>query len=182
MTLLLPGRFDDNMIQSETIYSSLNLIGLYNDTILDRPRGTVSTLQCGVETVAISYAKNILMVLELTEVLIEMIASKKFVDKDARKKWRVILFIETLKVGCRLLMLKNNGGRMVVPAPPEQIASDLKIKKRAQYAEEARRTLQKHPGARFHDLVEMYINKERGETNPHGTFVAKPGTPASHYR
>lgn len=173
-TIFLPGRFDQNLLQSEAIYTGLNLVGLYHDTIAGKPRGPTFDIQCGPETLIIKHAKNVLGVLELTEVFIEMAASRYFERKVRRPRgrWAVILMVETVKAYCRLLMLANNGWKITtIPS-----ADDLEEVTRKKMLETGRKKLleqyKTNPGP-CPEVSKMYIDHYRCEQNPHGTFVGK---------
>jgi len=77
-TMFLPGRFNENFLKSEAIYTVFNLFGMYHDTITNRPRPV--EYKCGPPSVHVNRAKTWLGVMELTEVVLEMIGPVNFQD------------------------------------------------------------------------------------------------------
>jgi hypothetical protein len=64
-------------VESEFVYSSLNLVTVIHDRILGRA-GSLQTCdyKCGVEGRAVKVVKNCLTFLHYSEVLIEMVATR----------------------------------------------------------------------------------------------------------
>eukprot|EP01006_Ploeotia_vitrea_P009911 TRINITY_DN25001_c0_g1_i1.p1 TRINITY_DN25001_c0_g1~~TRINITY_DN25001_c0_g1_i1.p1 ORF type:complete len:419 (+),score=201.68 TRINITY_DN25001_c0_g1_i1:109-1257(+) len=148
MTIMLPGRFSTSELRSEAVYTGLNLLSLYHDSILDRRRVLVGDVQCGVETPGIKRLKHVLTFLHYSEVLIEMVALRVYAPaltkagyaptseaaRRARRrfvagKWVVVLCVEAVKALCRLLMLRNNRGRMLILQSPEEVSLGIARRK-----------------------------------------------------
>jgi len=139
LTIFIPGRFSDTEVFYEAVYTFLNLLSVYHDRILARPRAVVCELKCTVETSATARIKNILILFHYTEVLIEMVAARIFAGElipvscwtlRAKGKWMIVALVELLKVYCRLRILHDNKGRMLVTPTPEQVIVDLEKKKK----------------------------------------------------
>ncbi|KAG0236136.1 Peroxisomal membrane protein pex16 [Actinomortierella wolfii] len=131
LTYILPGRFDDADLASEAIFATLNLLGIYHDTILAKHvarlppanRPTPSPLNRYTrewQGSSLTYRRVafVLTLLQYTEVLIEMSVQKKWGQKA---KWRVITAIETLKAAGRIVLLQLTNQRMIMhPIHPER--------------------------------------------------------------
>jgi len=169
-TMFLPGRFNENFLKSEAIYTLFNLVGMYHDSIAGRPRPF--ELKCGPPSVWVNRAKNLLGVAELTEVLLEMIAGRKFGEAGLRSrfKWLVILGVETLKMLCKLVLLKNNRWRMVTQMTPDEVRTHQEQKEAQNIQSELSTKLKELPGP-FPDLTAMYIESGRNKLKPHGEFL-----------
>lgn len=128
LTYIIPGRFRDAEIASESLHSSIQLLSLYHDSLLAR---AVSKLP-GMPRLQSPHARYtkywtskspfyrrialLLQTAQYTELLWEMAAKRR----GEKVRWRVVVLIEALKAICRLLLLRITGGRMVVPPLPER--------------------------------------------------------------
>ncbi|KAG0258836.1 Peroxisomal membrane protein pex16 [Mortierella polycephala] len=124
LTYILPGRFDDAELASEALFSTLNLLGIYHDTILTRHvaslpashRPTPSPLNRYTrdwQNSSVMY-KRIVMVLTIiqyTEVLIEMGVQKKWGPKY---KWQVVTALEAMKAAGRVALMQLTNQRMIM--------------------------------------------------------------------
>ncbi|ORY78615.1 peroxisome membrane protein [Protomyces lactucae-debilis] len=131
LTYLLPGRFQDSEVASEALYSSLTLLGLYHDRILSKAITKLNDAEKPTPSAHNKYAQfwldkspiykrlaNAVQLLQATSFLAEIVARKRFGE---RGRWRCILLIETAKVFCRILLLQETGGRMLVfPHVPDR--------------------------------------------------------------
>ncbi|EXU99250.1 peroxin-16 [Metarhizium robertsii] len=131
LTYIIPGRFRDAEIASESIHSLVQLLSLYHDGLLSR---AVSRLPAApVRTAHARYTRfwsqrsrayrRIAMVLQMviyTELLCEMAAKRR---GGERARWRVVVLIEGVKAACRLLLLRVTRSRpLVTPVLPEREA------------------------------------------------------------
>lgn len=169
-TMFLPGRFNENFLKSEAIYTMFNLLGMYHDSIAGRPRPF--ELKTGAPTAWVNRAKTLLGVAELSEVLVEMIAGRKFGDQGLRSrfKWLVILGVESFKMLCKIILLHNNRWRMITQLTPEEVKLQLEQQDLRKINHELSVKLQNCPGP-FPDLTSMYIDSGRHKLAPHGEFV-----------
>lgn len=128
LTYIIPGRFRDAEIASESLHSSIQLLSLYHDTLLARavsklpgmpriqnPHNRYTKYWTGKSKMYRRVAL-VLQCAQYTELLWEMAAKRR----GEKIRWRVIVLIEALKAICRLLILRITGGRMVVPPLPER--------------------------------------------------------------
>jgi len=171
---------------SEAIYSFVNLIGLYHDRLLNRPpRAALSCeLKCGEDTPTTRTAKTLLTIVHHTEVLMEMLARRRFegeavaaavmgdslgsFTQQSKSKWMVILVIELFKAMWRLLLLRNNKFRMLMPPNLNDVA-----KKQAEVQAIRIESSLSPEAAQFKDVVQMYVTHGRSVNgHPHGKFSA----------
>ncbi|KAK7916819.1 Peroxisomal membrane protein [Apiospora marii] len=130
LTYIIPGRFRDSEIASETLHSGVQLLSLYHDTVLLRALSQLPGLAPRIPSPHARYTRFwsarspfyrrvalLLQVVQYTELLWEM-AAKRRGDKV---RWRVIVILEALKAFCRLLLLRITRSRpLVTPALPER--------------------------------------------------------------
>ena len=128
LTYIIPGRFRDAEIASESLHSSVQLLSLYHDSLLARAVSKLPGMP-KIQSPHIRYTKYwtvnsavyrkvalLLQCTQYTELLWEMAANRR----GERVRWRVVVLIEALKAICRLLLLRITGGRMVVPPLPDR--------------------------------------------------------------
>lgn len=112
------------------VYSALNVIGLYHDSILARAiaslPGKKPTPSAHNRYTKFWSANNwtyrrlsiAVVLIQYTEVLWETLARKKFGEKG---RWRLILSLEAIKVAFRLILLQSTKSRpLVYPHTPER--------------------------------------------------------------
>ncbi|OAA61899.1 peroxisomal membrane protein pex16 [Niveomyces insectorum RCEF 264] len=144
LTYIIPGRFRDAEIASETIHSGVQLLSLYHDLLLLRtpppspPRspsppppppppaaaaGPLHALSHHSRYTRFWIQKSplyrrvaiVLQIVRYTELLCEMAAKRR----GERLRWRVVVLIEAIKAVCRLVLLRVTRGRTLVsPALP----------------------------------------------------------------
>ncbi|KAG5981737.1 hypothetical protein E4U55_002609 [Claviceps digitariae] len=129
LTYIIPGRFRDAEIASESIHSGVQLLSLYHDTLLSRavsrlpvpPLRTAHSRYTRFWSQKSSLYRRIAMVLQMviyTELLCEMTAKRKGGEKT---RWKVVVLIESIKAICRLILLRVTRSRpLVTPALPER--------------------------------------------------------------
>jgi len=129
LTYIIPGRFRDAELASESLHSSIQLLSMYHDTLLTR---AVSKLPGMPRTQSPHnrYTKfwmmksgmyrkvaTLLAVVQYTELLWEMMAKRK----GEKIRWRVVVILEIVKALCRFLLLRITNSRpLVTPALPER--------------------------------------------------------------
>ncbi|WFC99017.1 hypothetical protein MYAM1_001752 [Malassezia yamatoensis] len=145
ITYILPGRFKDAEIAGEAIYAGVHLLGMYHDSVLfkivysRRNKGTDSLVKQARDELAGDLPKMslharytnywrsssrmyrsaalMLMMIEATQLLIEMIARRK----AKNHAWDVIVGIETLKALLRLGLVRASQDRPVIePCLPQR--------------------------------------------------------------
>ncbi|KAG9237694.1 peroxisome membrane protein [Amylocarpus encephaloides] len=129
LTYIIPGRFRDAELASESLHSSIQLLSMYHDTLLTRALSKLPGMP-GQQSPHNRYTKfwiakskfyrrvaTVLAIVQYTELLWEMMAKRK----GERTRWRVIILLEVIKATCRLLLLKITNARpLVTPALPER--------------------------------------------------------------
>lgn len=130
LTYIIPGRFRDAEIASESLHTGIQLLSLYHDTVLARAVSKLPGMP-RIQSAHSRYTKYwsstnaryrkialLLQCAQYTELLWEMAAKRR----GEKVRWRVVVLIESLKAICRLLLLRITGGRMVVPPLPDREA------------------------------------------------------------
>ncbi|KAG6355480.1 hypothetical protein INS49_003442 [Diaporthe citri] len=134
LTYIIPGRFRDAELATESIHSSVQLLSLYHDLLLFRSSLSPSASTKGPTTLSKSLharytrfwaAKStlyrrvaiVLQMVQYTELLLEMWAKRR----GEAVRWRVVVLIEAAKAFCRLLLLRITRSRpLVTPVLPER--------------------------------------------------------------
>lgn len=124
LTYIIPGRFRDAELASESLHSSIQLLSMYHDTLLSRatPRIQQSphnryTKFWVAKSAFYKRVATVLAMIQYTELLWEMTAKRR----GERIRWRIVVFLELVKAVCRLLLLRITNSRpLVTPALPER--------------------------------------------------------------
>ncbi|GAA5889494.1 hypothetical protein JCM6882_007050 [Rhodosporidiobolus microsporus] len=127
LTWFLPGRFHDAELASEGLYSLLNLLGLYHDSILHR---AVSSLPPPLRPPSSSHTRytrhftthskpynllaHTLSVVQSLELLLEMAVKKR---KGAKSAEKTVIALEAIKAVLRLGLMGATKGRTGVQPP-----------------------------------------------------------------
>ncbi|KAF4119953.1 hypothetical protein GMORB2_3641 [Geosmithia morbida] len=136
LTYIIPGRFRDAEIASESIHSGVQLLSMYHDNLLSRAVSRLPTMSMPSAHARYTRAwsqksplyRRIAMLLQMviyTEMLCEMTAKRR---GGEHSRWRVVVFLEAIKAVCRLLLLRVTRFRpLVTPSLPERepIPEDL---------------------------------------------------------
>lgn len=146
LTYLLPGaRLNDSELASESLHTFIQLLSIYHDsllkkramiiasspTVLKAPslrvqktkpsyHGRYTTFWSNSSTL---YAKvaTLLKVIQYTELLWEMLARRR---GGERSRWRVVVFLESFKALCRLVLMQLTNSRPLV-SPPMPVREDF---------------------------------------------------------
>jgi peroxin-16 len=131
LTYVIPGRFRDAEIASETVHSGVQLLALYHDSVLRNALNKIPSLSATrIPSPHARYtrfwsAKSglyrrialLLQIIQYTELLWEMAAKRR----GQRIRWRAIIVLEALKAICRILLLRITSSRpLVTPPLPER--------------------------------------------------------------
>ncbi|KAI1391857.1 peroxisome membrane protein [Hypoxylon trugodes] len=130
LTYIIPGRFRDAEIASETLHSGVQLLSLYHDAVLRGAITKIPALASKIPSPHTRYtrfwtAKSrlyrrialLLQVVQYTELLWEMAAKRK----GEKVRWRVVILLEVIKAVCRILLMQVTNSRpLVTPALPER--------------------------------------------------------------
>jgi len=147
LTYIIPGRFRDAELASESLHSSVQLLSMYHDTLLTRslsklpyapkyqsPHNRYTKFWIGKST-AYRRVAQVLSIVQYTELLWEMAAKRKGV----RVRWRVVVLLELVKAICRFLLLRITNSRpLVTPALPERdiIPEEVAVEEEAEFEDE----------------------------------------------
>lgn len=130
LTYVIPGRFRDAEIASESIHSGVQLLSLYHDAVLLRALASIPGLASRIPSPHARYtrfwtAKSriyrrialLLQIVQYTELLWEMAAKRR----GEKVRWRVVILLEAVKAVCKLLLLRVTHSRpLVTPVLPER--------------------------------------------------------------
>ncbi|KAI8905109.1 peroxisome membrane protein [Gorgonomyces haynaldii] len=118
LSYILPGRFKDAEIVSESLYSSLRMVGSYHDSILSKEAQRQSPQTPGslfnrytrhmLKNSRYKLLSFVLWIVQSTEVVMEMLAAK------AKRQQDCILLIETVKTLCRLGLFSISKNRLLL--------------------------------------------------------------------
>ncbi|KAL2121806.1 hypothetical protein VTJ04DRAFT_2261 [Mycothermus thermophilus] len=135
LTYIIPGRFRDAEIASESIHSGVQLLSLYHDALLRRAQAVakLATSQPSAPppTPHTRYTRHwisrsplyrrvayLLQIVQYVELLCEMAAKRRGGEES---RWRVVVLLESIKALCRLILLRVTRSRPIVtPALPER--------------------------------------------------------------
>ncbi|KAI1433347.1 peroxisome membrane protein [Xylaria sp. CBS 124048] len=129
LTYIIPGRFRDAEIASETVHSGVQLLSLYHDSLLrnalnkvpglSRIPGPHARYTRFWTTKSSSYRRIalLLQIIKYTELLWEMAAKRR----GEKIRWHVVMMLEAFKAICRLLLMRITNSRpLVTPPLPER--------------------------------------------------------------
>jgi peroxin-16 len=129
LTYIIPGRFRDAELASESLHSSIQLLSMYHDTLLTRAISKLPGMP-RQQSPHNRYTKfwimksqmyrrvaTLLSMIQYTELLWEMMAKRK----GEKTRWRIVVILELVKAICRFLLLRITNSRpLVTPALPER--------------------------------------------------------------
>ncbi|KAI4266668.1 MAG: hypothetical protein L6R38_008617, partial [Xanthoria sp. 2 TBL-2021] len=133
LTYLIPGRFHEAELASETLHTSTLLLSLYHTSLLRRhfpspsppsPQTRYTTFYAARSRLY-SNSAILLQTIQYTELLCEMFFKRRGGEKA---RWRLVVVLELIKAICRTMMFWVTGRRMVIeglgtgerPVIPEQ--------------------------------------------------------------
>ncbi|GAB1312434.1 Peroxisomal membrane protein PEX16 [Madurella fahalii] len=133
LTYIIPGRFRDAEIASESIHSGVQLLSLYHDSLLRRaltlsklPLPSLSqnpsahsryTRFWTVKSALYRRVAYVLQIVNYVELLCEMAAKRR----GERIRWHAVILLEAIKAVCKLLLLRITKSRpLVTPVLPER--------------------------------------------------------------
>lgn len=114
LTYMIPGRFHDTPLSSESLHTFLSLLTAYHTHLLPSPSPLSPSARyqrfCGLESRIYARCKGLLRTIQYTQLLCEM-----FVTRSGEKvRWRVVVILEVVKAILRLCMGRVSGGRAVI--------------------------------------------------------------------
>ncbi|KAH5083940.1 hypothetical protein HBH95_031880 [Parastagonospora nodorum] len=129
LTYIIPGRFRESEIASESLHSGVQLLSLYHDSLLSKAMAQMAGTRKHPVTPHHRYTKfwtqksttykrvaQVLQIIQYTELLWEMAAKRK----GEKVRWRVIVLLEIIKAVCRLLLLRLTNSRSLLSPPLPQ--------------------------------------------------------------
>ncbi|KAI9880486.1 MAG: Peroxisomal membrane protein pex16 [Pleopsidium flavum] len=130
LTYIIPGRFRESEIASESLHTGVQLLSLYHDSLLAKAISRLPSLQRAQPSAHNRYTKFwttkssiykrialTLQMIQYTELLWEMAAKRR----GEKVRWRVVVLLEGIKALCRLLLLRLTNSRPLVSPPlPER--------------------------------------------------------------
>ncbi|KAF2443501.1 peroxisomal membrane protein pex16 [Karstenula rhodostoma CBS 690.94] len=129
LTYIIPGRFRESEIASESLHSGVQVLSLYHDSLLAKAVARIPGAQRQQPTPHSRYTKFwtdrsptyrrialVLQMIQYTELLWEMAAKRK----GEKMRWRVVVLLEVVKAVCRLLLLRLTNSRPLVSPPLPQ--------------------------------------------------------------
>merc|ERR1711939_924714 len=130
LTYIIPGRFRESELASESLNSGVQLLALYHDSLLSRalaqslqqrkhhqtPHNRYTGFYCEKSATYKGTAVT-LQVIQYTELLLEMMAKRK----GEKSRWRMVVVLETIKAMCRLILMRLTNSRPLLNPPlPER--------------------------------------------------------------
>ncbi|KAI0476382.1 peroxisome membrane protein [Xylariaceae sp. FL0804] len=171
LTYIIPGRFRDAEIASETLHSGVQLLSLYHDAVLRGallgrrvPGALLAGTTARIPSPHARYTKFwtaksrlyrrialLLQIVQYTELLWEMAAKRR----GEKTRWRVVIVLEAVKAVCRLLLMRITSARPLVtpalperePLPPDESQDDGAALKELMGVEEDQEEDEEAPGA-----------------------------------
>ncbi|KAL1306541.1 hypothetical protein AAFC00_005231 [Neodothiora populina] len=129
LTYIIPGRFRDTEIASESVHSGVQLISLYHDSLLARAVANLPALQNRHQSPHTRYTRFwsqnssaykrvalTLQVIQYVELLCEMAAKRR----GEKARWRAVVLLEGIKALCRLLLMRLTHSRPLSSPPLPQ--------------------------------------------------------------
>ncbi|KAF2203297.1 peroxisomal membrane protein pex16 [Delitschia confertaspora ATCC 74209] len=129
LTYIIPGRYRESEIASESLHSGIQLVSLYHDSLLAKAMARIPGPQKQHPSPHNRYTKFwtdrsptykrialLLQMIQYTELLWEMAAKRK----GETVRWRVIVMLEVVKAFCRLLLMRLTNSRPLLSPPLPQ--------------------------------------------------------------
>lgn len=138
VSYVLPGRFNDVEIATETLYAVLNVLGLYHDTIIARAVAASPNAAAVYRPSphnrytdwfiknrkGYKYASRAVTFVKFGELVAEMVAKK---NGGEMARWKCIIGIEGIKAGLRIYMLGSTLYQPLctTPYPDREVTGEL---------------------------------------------------------
>jgi peroxin-16 len=137
LTYLLPGaRLHDSELASESLHSFIQLLSIYHDHLLKARASLLSSSPTLSKSIPSSKPRptphmrytdfwastsplytriaTVLKIVQYTELLWEIVARRR---GGERTRWRVVVFLESFKALCKLILMRLTGSRPLVNPP-----------------------------------------------------------------
>ncbi|KAL9088092.1 MAG: hypothetical protein Q9159_003290 [Coniocarpon cinnabarinum] len=145
LTYFIPGRFRESEIASESLYSGVQLLSMYHDSLLAKAVARLPTAQRPYPSPHNRYTRFwtrkspiyrrialLLQMTQYTELLWEMAAKRR----GEKVRWRVVVVLEVVKAVCRLLLLRLTNSRPLLSPPLPQREVDPSTLEQQETAEQ----------------------------------------------
>ncbi|KAK4580367.1 hypothetical protein LTR86_000570 [Recurvomyces mirabilis] len=159
LTYIIPGRFRESELASESLNSSVQLLSLYHDSLLSRalaqslprrkqpqsPHNRYTRFYCQKSATYRRTAVT-LQVIQYTELLLEMMAKRR----GEKAKWRVVVVLEAVKAMCRLILMRLTNSRPLLspPLPEREVVDEELAAQQQQQGQEEERHIDSPPSER----------------------------------
>ncbi|KAL8885822.1 MAG: hypothetical protein Q9215_006384, partial [Flavoplaca cf. flavocitrina] len=165
LTYLIPGRFHEAELASETLHTSTLLLSLYHTSILRRHFPSPSPPSPQTRYTAFYAAGSrlhsssaiILQTIQYTELLCEMFFKRRGGEKA---RWRLVVVLELIKAICRSIMFWVTGRRMVIEGLGTGERPNIPEQQQSQNAEDQQQQQQKESAGDEEITVKEERNKE----------------------
>ncbi|MCJ1469675.1 Peroxisomal membrane protein pex16 [Pseudocyphellaria aurata] len=117
LSYIIPGRFRESELASESLHASLLLLSHYHTTLFSPPPRPSPhnryTRFWSKSSPLYARVSLLLRTIQYTELLCEMCAKRH----SEKLRWRLVVALELVKAVCRFIILRVTGGRMGVSPP-----------------------------------------------------------------
>lgn len=158
LLMMIPGRYGQSEMASESLHVLLNMLSFYHNRIMGQPRVSPALLQVD-HTPTSNSLQNVISVVQHVEILIEMLAIR---SGSHRRRWIIILLIESIKAACRLALLHHNRGAMVMQATPDEAVFQTQMENLAYHKLTHAASFQS-TGSPFSDVISTFTGMSTGE-------------------
>lgn len=139
LSYIIPGRFRESEIASESLNSGVQLLGIYHDNLLSRalahslqqhkhqsPHNRYTRFYCA-KSITYQRTATTLQVVQYTELLLEMMAKRK----GEKTRWRLVVLLEAIKAICRLVLMRLTDSRPLLspPLPEREVQEEKAVEK-----------------------------------------------------
>lgn len=135
LSYIIPGRFRESEVASESLNSGVQLLALYHDDLLSRALAQRAEREKLHQSTHNRYTRfycaksgmyrrtaTTLQAVQYTELLLEMMAKRK----GEKARWRAVILLEAVKAICRLILMRLTGSRPLLspPLPEREIVEE----------------------------------------------------------
>jgi peroxin-16 len=126
LTYIIPGRYRESEIATESLHSGVQLLSLYHDSLLAKAMARIPLSQKHHPSPHNRYTTywtqnsptyrrlgRLIQMIQYTELLWEMAAKRK----GEKVRWRVVVLLEIIKAVCRLMLMRLTNSRPLLSPP-----------------------------------------------------------------
>ena len=138
LSYIIPGGFRESEIASESLNSGVQVLSLYHDSLLSRalahslqhravhqsPHNRYTRFYCQ-KSPTYRRTATTLQLVQYTELLLEMMAKRR----GEKARWRLVVFLETIKAICRLILMRLTNSRPLLspPLPEREVVEEKAV-------------------------------------------------------